>query len=282
MSSNSPKVSIIVTTKNEEKNIEAFLQSCDKQTYKNIEVIVVDNPTTSDKTSEIAQKYTSKVYIAGPERSAQRNFGIESAEGSYLLVLDADMILTENVVQECIDIINKDPEIKAVVIPEKSIGDSFWAKCKALERTFYFIEGDINVEAARFFEKDALNKVGGYDPSITGPEDWDLPERIYKHYPKRARTKAYILHNEGNVNLWKLIKKKHYYAKLSHVYLSKNKISPIGSKTVYFLRPTFYKNYKLWFKSPKISLGTIVMLTGETIGGGVGFLQGYLHHIRHK
>ena len=47
-------MSVIVTTKNEEKNIENCLQSINNQTYKNIELIVVDN-FSDDKTVEIAK-----------------------------------------------------------------------------------------------------------------------------------------------------------------------------------------------------------------------------------
>ncbi len=54
-----PLVSVTITTKNEEKNIENCLKSILEQSYKNIEIIVVDNNST-DKTKEIALKYTQK------------------------------------------------------------------------------------------------------------------------------------------------------------------------------------------------------------------------------
>ena len=68
-------VSVIVTTKNEEKNIENCLRSIKAQTYpqEKIEIIVVDNNST-DKTKEIGKRYTERVYNFGPERSAQRKF----------------------------------------------------------------------------------------------------------------------------------------------------------------------------------------------------------------
>lgn len=71
------KVSVIVTTKNEEGHITNCLKNIKAQTYPQdkIEIIVVDN-NSSDKTKEIAKEYTDKVYNCGPERSAQRNFGV--------------------------------------------------------------------------------------------------------------------------------------------------------------------------------------------------------------
>lgn len=270
--SNNPKVSVIVTTKNEEENIKNFCESVKNQSYKNLELIVVDNNST-DKTVEIAKEYTGKVYNVGPERSAQRNYGIEIAEGDYVLIADADMILTENVVRECVEYMLKDPNIKAIVIPEKSVGNNYWGKCKSLEREFYFLAGDEKIEAARFFCKQALDEVGYYDISITGGEDWELSERVLAKYPNKARTKSYIIHNEGNLNLIKLLKKKYYYAKGFSAYTKKTKTKLVGSKTIYFLRPVFYKYPKLWLRNPLISMGTIIMLGLETIAGAAGLLE---------
>ena len=76
------KVSVIVTTKNEEIHIANCLNAIKDQSYPQdlIEIVVVDNSST-DKTEEIAKKYTDKVYNFGPERSAQRNFGVKQSGG---------------------------------------------------------------------------------------------------------------------------------------------------------------------------------------------------------
>lgn len=93
-------VSVIITTRNEEKNIERCLKSIKAQSYplEEIEIIVVDNNSV-DKTKDIAYKCTAKVYDFGPERSAQRNYGVGKSEGKYILYLDADMNLSEKVIE---------------------------------------------------------------------------------------------------------------------------------------------------------------------------------------
>ena len=86
------KISIIIATKNEENNISRLLRSLKEQTFRDFETIIVDN-NSSDQTKKIASKFTSKIFIHGPERSTQRNYGLEKAIGKYILFLDADMEL---------------------------------------------------------------------------------------------------------------------------------------------------------------------------------------------
>ena len=67
-------VSVIITTKNEADVIEKLIRSIKSQTFKNVEIILVDNNST-DKTQDIVRKMNVKMYTVGPERSTQRNFG---------------------------------------------------------------------------------------------------------------------------------------------------------------------------------------------------------------
>jgi len=264
-----PFVSVIVTTKNEEKVLDNLLKSITIQSYSPIELIVVDN-NSEDKTTEIARKYTQFVYNRGPERSAQRNFGAGKAKGEYLLFLDADMELTPHVISHCAALASKN-HIATVIIPEKSVGKGFWAACKALERVCYL--GDETIEAARFFDKNVFFEFGGYDEQITGPEDWDLPQRIKKKYPS-GRITSFILHNEKYLSIWLLLKKKYYYGKKAKVYAKKHQHNIILPQTIYILRPAFYKHWKLLLSRPILSMGMIAMLFGEQIAGFLGFIVG--------
>ena len=73
-----PLVSVIITTRNSQRTLQACLLSVKKQTYRKIEIIVVDNHS-KDNTQKIAEKYAHSVYIKGPERSTQRNWGAKKA-----------------------------------------------------------------------------------------------------------------------------------------------------------------------------------------------------------
>lgn len=162
-----PLVSIVITTKNESRNIVACLESVRRQTFRDHEIIVVDNASTDD-TKDLARRYTDKVFDHGPERSAQRNFGAAQAAGTYILYLDADMILEPGVVAECAGICQANVRIAGIYIPEQIVGEGFWIKVRAFERGFY--DGTV-IDAVRFVPKQVFEVVGGFDTSMCGPED---------------------------------------------------------------------------------------------------------------
>lgn len=210
-------VSVIVTTRNEERHIGNCLESVKKQTYPraSIEIIVVDN-NSSDKTKEIALGYTDKVYTRGPERSAQRNFGVRQAKGKYILYLDSDMTLSPGVIKECVDKCESGGCV-ALYIPERIIGEGFWIKVRDFERGFYTATC---IDAVRFVRKDKFLETGGFDETLTGPEDWDFDRRIGL-IGKTAVINACLYHNEDNFDLKKYVEKKLYYTRDFECYALK-------------------------------------------------------------
>lgn len=271
-------VSVIITTKNEEAVIGRLIQSIKNQTYKTKEIILVDN-NSDDRTVNIAKRMGAKVVNRGPERSAQRNFGAEVAKGQYLLFLDADMELSKNVIKECIKKCPLNTNLGGIAIPEKSKASNFWGKVKGFERSIYNDKGDPVTDAARFFPKRVFMKAGGYDEEITGPEDWDLPEVIKNLGLSIIRINSPIYHYERISNPFDLAKKKFYYAKSAYNYLEKHHISAISPKTIYFLRPIFYKNWRKVLLNPQLSIPMFLMLSAELIGGALGYFYGRIKRI---
>lgn len=121
-----PLVSIIITTRNEEINIQNCLESIKRQNYPldKIEIIIVDNNST-DKTLVIARRYTDKIYNYGPERSAQRNYGAKYAIGKYILYLDADMMLSKDVISECVEKCEKQDLVTLYISLKESLAKAF-------------------------------------------------------------------------------------------------------------------------------------------------------------
>ena len=234
-------ISIIITTKNEERNIGNCLKSVLAQSYpkENIEIIVVDNSST-DGTKQIINEFSErlaplnlKMFNRGPERSAQQNFGVEKSKGEYFIHLDADMTLGENVAKECVERVLKDKNIIALYIPEIVAGKSFFSKVRRFERGFY---NGTAIDAVRFIKKDKFLETGGFDEKLYACEDWDLDKRIRKigkvellqsppcPASQDAKSKNLwcgIYHNEAEFNLKKYLAKKGYYSKNVDVYIKK-------------------------------------------------------------
>ena len=269
-----PLVSIIIPAYNEEKVIECLLASINNQSYPRIESIVIDDSSTDGTFKTASRMATVAIKRKHAERSIQRNFGASKAHGQYLMFLDADMELTSDVVSECVQTIQKDSTIGAIAIPELPIATNHLEKIKAFERSFYSDFGDPDTDAARFFPKKIFDQIGGYDTSLTGPEDWDLPENVVRKGYKVGRISSRIKHYERIRSILHLLKKKYYYGISSHRYFKKHKLSLIGPKTIYFLRPIFYKNWQRLVQNPGLTVGMIVVLTLEQFFGGLGYLVG--------
>jgi glycosyltransferase involved in cell wall biosynthesis len=255
------RVSIIITTKNEEANIQNCLESIKKQgcPQDKIEIIVVDN-NSKDKTVEIVQRYTNKIYNFGPERSAQRNFGVSQASGKYILYLDADMVLSKDVIKECVNRCENKGYV-ALYIPERIIGKGFWIKVRDFERSFY---NGTCIDAVRFVRRDKFLEIGGFDENLTGPEDWDFDRRI-RNIGKASIIYSPIYHNEGEFNLKKYLKKKSYYSKNFDRYIKKwGGSDEIEKKQVGFCYRYFgvfakSGKWKRLLKHPVLTLGMFIL-----------------------
>lgn len=105
-------VSIIIPLYNSEKYVEEGLLSCLGQSYKNIEVIVVDDGST-DSGLSIAKKiakHDSRVKVIHTENhgvSSARNIGIKKSCGEYVCFVDADDCLDERFVEVMMSYMNK-------------------------------------------------------------------------------------------------------------------------------------------------------------------------------
>ncbi|GAH24528.1 unnamed protein product [marine sediment metagenome] len=259
-------VSVIIPTYNSQETIELCLNSIKRQTHSQIEIIVVDNHSR-DETVEIAKRY-GRVYLKGPERCVQRNFGAREAKGKYLLFIDSDMELSPRVIDKCIKKMEKH-KLGGIIIPEISIGKGYWARCKALERICY--HGDDAIEAARFFTRETFFKVNGYDENLVAADDWDLSQRVKKSGFSIGRISCLIKHHEGTLSLVRTMKKKYLYGQTISRYIKKHRNEI--RKQFNPLRRAYFKNWKKLAKDPFHTLGFIVMKLCEFGAGGAGFIK---------
>ncbi len=110
------KLTAIIITKNEEKNITACLKKLDFTD----EIIVIDNES-EDKTVQIAKELGAKVYkVAGLDFSYLRNIGKEKAKGKWILYIDADEEVTKSLASEIKEVVDKERKFSAYTILRKN------------------------------------------------------------------------------------------------------------------------------------------------------------------
>lgn len=215
-----PLVSIVIATKNEEKNIRTCILSIADQTYPKdkIEIIIVDN-NSNDRTTMIVKKiiahhaeefHKCALCNHGPERSAQRNYGSRLAKGEYILFLDADMSVSKNVIEECVEKFQTRSDsapLIGIYIPERIIGDSFWCRVRDFERSFYTATV---IDAVRFFPKKVWQTAGGFDENLVGPEDWDFDRRV-RAMGAVCWIRSPLYHDERDLTISSYMNGKTYY-----------------------------------------------------------------------
>lgn len=183
-----PLVSIIVPVLNEEKILESTLKNIKKQTYKNYELIVVDNGST-DKSVEIAKKFADKLLFEEKKGSINAMVkGFENAEGDILVTCDADSLYPKNYLKKIVNTFCKNENIVAIYGPFKFIENgkisNFFVWLGYVISDFFskiFTKTYI-VGAANFaIRKDVYKKVGGYDTkSNLASQDFRLAKRLAK------------------------------------------------------------------------------------------------------
>ena len=106
-----PKFSIIITVYNVEKYLKKCLESIKNQSYKDYEVIIVNDGST-DKSKDILDEYDYKVINQKNQGlSVARNNGVKKAKGDYLIFLDSDDYIEKDLLKEINKSLKNNPDI---------------------------------------------------------------------------------------------------------------------------------------------------------------------------
>ncbi len=261
-----PDLTLVIPTKDSQRTILRCLKSISEQRDCNVEAIVVDN-FSQDRTAELAASVTDQIFLAGPERSTQRNIGLAKANGRNIGFIDSDMILTPHVCRQAVEQLEQLGK-GGVIIPELSIGEGYLADCRALEKRMYL--GNRDVEAARVFPTKLVRSIGGYDESLIAGEDWDLADRIEAKGLKIGRTQAVIHHDDGHVSLKGMFSKKRYYGRSFADYLENRE--PGRGRSL--ARPALLKQSGLMLRNPRLAAGLVLLKSIEASGLYYGIREG--------
>lgn len=178
-----PKVSVIITTKNEEKYIENCLKSVKNQTLKPVDIIVTDSES-DDRTVKIARKYTNKILVKKCGISEGRNMGAKMARGDILAFLDADTMLLPNTLEKVVEAY-VDKRVVGASCPVLPMSAdiryvSVYMIFNALAKMSITVGKPHIAGMFCTYRKDAFIKSGGFDKECGICEDFHLSVRMRK------------------------------------------------------------------------------------------------------
>jgi glycosyltransferase involved in cell wall biosynthesis len=267
---NQPLVSVIVPTLNSQKYLLRCLKSIQQQTYRNIEIIVVDN-YSSDGTLTVAQEHADIIIRRGPERSSQVNFGVKKSSGKYIYRVDSDFVLEQDVIELAVTKCEKE-DFDAVCIQNFSDPTiSYWSKVRKLERDCY-ADDDLHI-AAGFLKKSVFEAINGYDEDLVAGEDYDIHNRLMKGGYRIARINAVELHLGEPRSLQDIARKHYYYGKTLVAFVNKNQDK--ASNQLSPLRPAFAKSWRKFLKQPDVTIGFFIYQFVRYFSAGAGYLTAY-------
>jgi len=267
------KISIIVPCYNEESVIIPSLSSLLKQTYKYVEIIVIDDGS-KDRTYELARGFEFDngfhslrvINIPNGGKSRALNHGIREAHGSLICCVDADSRLNNNALSLLVRHF-EDKQIAAVAGSVSVVNrDSFLTRLQALE----YIEGlnmarngqaflklvNIIPGPLGMFRKSAMAEVGYYDHD-TFAEDCDLTLKLIDHNYKIDFEPDAISYTEVPENLLDLLKQRYRWTRGILQSIHKHR------ESLWHLRQKPGMSFVMWYMLFESVLWPFIQLWGD-------------------
>lgn len=190
-----PLVSVIIPTYNRAKLVTQAVESVLDQTYRNIELIVVDDGSTNN-TRESLKEYQGKIkYIyqnERGERSKARNDGFRHSKGEYIAFLDSDDLWLPTKIERQVRVLNEEPDVAVVYVRvqfvdvngEPYLGEICWDALECKRKNLYedlMTNNVVGAPSTVLVRRFCLNKAGLFDESMVTCEDLDLWRRLAEH-----------------------------------------------------------------------------------------------------
>ncbi len=184
-------ISIIIPAYNSATTLPRCLDSVLAQTWRDLEILVVDDGST-DSTRQILSQYGPPVrylYQENQERSAARNAGMRHATGDFIAFLDADDTWLPHKLARQMQAFQDDPQLdlvyaQAYLMDENGTRLGITGSYPPLEdhETFYcrLLLGNLIPSPTPVVRRSRCNAVEGFDPALRQGEDWDYWLRLVK------------------------------------------------------------------------------------------------------
>lgn len=265
-----PLVSINIATYNSERTLVECLDSVKNQTYKNIEIIVMDS-YSKDRTLDIAKTYGAKIVFA-PTLATARKTGAQDSKGDYIFILDSDQILEANVIEECVKPCENEG-YDGVTLFEKSLitKNTFVERIIAYDKEiFHSLHDDdpINGTAIpRFFRASYFKRIEfDKNPPITF-EHTVIHHKITQMGAKIKFVDAYIWHHE-TATIREVARK---FFRYGYYYIPAFKFNRELAIHHSLPRRTYF-HYKA-IKNPLLFMGLFYVYFIKAVSAGLGALK---------
>ena len=185
-----PKVSVIIPTYNRASLISRAVDSVLAQTFKDYEVIIIDDGS-KDNTKEVLESYTGRVkyiYQNNGGISVARNRGIEESNGKYIAFLDSDDYWAPEKLEMQAKILDENPKVGIVyvrmpIVNEK--GEVLGMKPNGISgknfQELLRVWGDLPTSSV-MTRRECFDRVGVFDENLPPMEDIDMWLRIAHSY----------------------------------------------------------------------------------------------------
>ena len=153
-----PKVSVVIPTYNRGKYIAATINTVLNQTYKDFEIIVIDDGSTDDTQRELEQ-FGGKIKIItqpNSERAVSRNNGVKNSTGAYIAFLDSDDLWSPDKLEKQVEVLDNLKDIVLVYGQSYRINNK-GEQIKTAQRQMQGFSGNVFKKLSRCFALKALS-----------------------------------------------------------------------------------------------------------------------------
>lgn len=184
-------ISLVIPCYNQARFLSDAIESVLAQTWKKVELIVVDDGST-DNTSLIARQFPAVRYLyqANKGLGAARNAGLAWSNGQFVAFLDADDRLLPDALKEAAEYLLAHPDCAFVhgdyryITVDGSSINTVRTSVRGKSGYIGLLEGNyIEMHGAVLYRRDILESVGGFDPSLPACEDYEMYLRIARAHP---------------------------------------------------------------------------------------------------
>ncbi|MBV7505576.1 glycosyltransferase family 2 protein [Bacillus sp. sid0103] len=199
------KISVIIPTFNREKLVMEAIDSLRNQTYKNLEIIIVDDCSTDNTQNRIENDRDTRIVYVRHEYnkggSQARNSGIERATGEFIAFLDSDDQWLPTKLEKQMEVFKNNSNVGIVYTGYKNVsGTSVRSEVNPHLSgnllTEILKKNCIGTASTVLIKKNLLLEAGSFDPELPSCQDWDLYVRLAQITEFGVVEEAVVLYNE--------------------------------------------------------------------------------------